>query len=134
MDNLDIKRIEVSYTQYEIASIIEGIHDSLYRKVRWTVNPYHEAWHQLDFDIVLASIDSLSTAYMQSYMAFRQSIEDGGGEAISPEYEQAFIIPDNVWEVIDQIRSCEDWEEVEKHLHSETLCRTCRELARIPVS
>ncbi len=129
--DLELKRIEVSYTQYEMASVIEGIHDSLFRQVRWTVSPHHEKWKALDFDIVKASIDALSTAYGQSYMAFRQSINEDE-EAISEEYEKAFIIPDLVWEVIDQIRSSEDWEGVEPHHHNDSLCQSCRLLSKIP--
>lgn len=129
--DLELKRIQVSYTQYEMAAIIEGIHDSLFRQVRWTVSPAHDRWKSLDFEIVRASIDALSTAYGQSYMAFRQSvIEDS--EAISEDYERAFIIPDEVWEVIDQIRSCEEWSNVELHLHNESLCQACRLLSKIP--
>ncbi len=129
---LEMKRIEVSYTQYEMASVIEGIHDSLFRRVRWTISPAYEKWNSLDFKIVKASIDSLATAYGQSYMAFRQSIDEDEGEAIAPEYEKAFIIPDEVWDVIDQIRSCETWEEVEQHRHADSLCQACRLLSRIP--
>ena len=119
------------FRSYEAASIIEAIHDSLFRKVRWTISPAYEEWHKLDFSIVKASVDSLATAYMQAYMAFRQSIEDDHGE-IDPDYQEAFIITDDTWEVIDQVRYSDSWDEVEVHKHSETLCRACRELNRTP--
>lgn len=128
---LEIKKIDVSYSQYEAASVIESIHDALFRKVRWTISPAYDAWHQLDFDVVRAAVDSLSTAYMQLYLAFRQSVEDSY-DSIDPEFEKAFIIGQEAWEVIDQIRESKTWDDVERHLHGETLCRACREINRIP--
>lgn len=127
---IELNKIEVSLTQYEAASLIESAYDSLYRKVRWSISPSHEKWHELDFRIVKSSIDALATAYMQLYMAFRQSV--GQGDAISPDFEDAFIIGQEVWDVIDSIRAAEDWDEVERHLHAESLCRACRELNRVP--
>lgn len=127
---IELNKIEISLTQYEAASIIEAIHDSLFRKVRWTINPNYDEWHKLDFTVVKASIDSLATAYLQIYMAFRQSIEEEH-EEIDAAYEKAFIITDEAWKVIDQIRNSNDWSQVDRHLHSETLCRACRELNRI---
>lgn len=133
MEINEVIKVDVSYTQYEAASIIEAIHDSLFRKVRWTISPAHEHWHALDFQIVKSSIDSLATAYTQTYMAFRQSIDDlDDGEDISPDFEEAFIVPNEVWSVIDQITISDTWDEVEIHYHGESLCQACKELSRTP--
>lgn len=124
--------ITLSFNQYEAAGLIEATHDSLFRKVRWTISPAYEEWHRVDFGIVKASIDALSTAYLQLYMAFRQSIDDLDEEKIDPSFEESFVIGPEAWEVIDQIRSSDDWDQVERHLHGESLCRACRDINRIP--
>jgi hypothetical protein len=123
--------IQLNLTQHEAASVIEAIHDALFRKVRWTISPSYEKWHSLDFTLVQVSIDSLAGIYTSLYMAFREDVGDGD-DAIAPGFEKAFIISDEVWAVIDQIREADDWAGVKRHLHGESLCRACRELNRIP--
>lgn len=123
--------IQLNLNQHEAASIIEAIHDTLFRKVRWTVSPSHEAWHSLDFDIVKTSVDSLATAYALLYMSFRESVSEED-DPISPAFEEHFIISNEVWAVVDQIREADDWGDVKRHLHSETLCKACRELNLTP--
>lgn len=123
--------IQLNLNQHEAAAMIEAIHDGLFRKVRWTISPSHENWHSLDFEIVKVSIDSLATTYASLYMAFRESVSEED-DPISPDFEKAFIVSDEVWAVVDQIREAEDWDEVKRHLHSETLCMACRELNEVP--
>lgn len=123
--------IQLNLNQHEAASVIESVHDTLFRKVRWTISPSHEKWHSLDFEIVKASIDALATTYASLYMAFRESVSEED-DPISPDFEKAFIVSDEVWAVVDQIREAGDWDQVERHLHSETLCVACRELNKVP--
>ena len=111
---------KIDLTPEEASLLIETTLDALYKRVRWSVG--HEgAWRSLKIGDVQTYLSALSTLHMKGWMILRDIDSD-----IIPEFEKAFMIPDNVWDLIDEITSAADWEQVPQHLHSPTLCRVCR--------
>lgn len=114
--------MNMNITAEEAALLIEMSMDALYKRVRWSIG--HEGrWRSLDFDLAKSYLNSLSTLHMKAWMVLRDLDHE-----VLPEFEQEFMIPDHVWELVDEITASESWETTPRHLHSVTLCKTCRAL------
>ena len=109
----------------EASLLVETTLDALYRRVRWSIG-HDGQWRSLDFEEVKMYISALYTLHMKGWMILRDT-----GEVIA-EFEKAFMIPDDVWEVIDSITAAATWGDVPQHLHSPSLCRVCRTLTQHP--
>lgn len=111
-------------TAEEAAMLIEISTDALYRRIRWTIG--HEgAWRSLEIDQVQLYIQALSNLHTKAWLL----LKDLDGPHVLPDFEDAFMIPDDVWDLIDEIGKVQSWDQIQQHLHSPSLCRVCRILA-----
>ncbi len=108
----------------EASLLIEATTDALYQRVRWSIG-HKGKWQSLPFDQVQMYLRALSTLHTKAWMVLRDIDAD-----INQDYIDAFMIPEIVWDLIDEITSAVAWENVPKHLHSQTLCQICRLISR----
>ena len=107
----------------EASLLIEATTDALYQRVRWSIG-HKGKWQTLPFDQVQMYLRALSTLHTKAWMVLRDIDTD-----IMSEFSDAFMIPDIVWDLIDEITKATTWADAPKHLHSETLCKACRVLS-----
>ncbi len=112
----------IELTGEEVSLLIETTTDALYQRVRWSIG-HKGKWQTLPFDQVQMYLTALSTLHTKAWMVLR----DFGD--IDSAFTDAFMIPDIVWDLIDEITKATSWENTPSHLHSATLCKTCRVLA-----
>ncbi len=106
----------------EASLLIETTTDALYQRVRWSIG-FEGKWRQLPLNQVQEYLGALSNLHTKAWMVLR----DIG--SVIEEFEEAFMIPDLVWDLIDEITAAPEWKDVPRHQHSPSLCQTCRILA-----
>ena len=111
----------------EASLLIETTTDALYQRVRWSIG-FEGKWRSLPLIDVQSYIGALSTLHTKAWMVLR----DLG--PIIDVFEKAFMIPDIVWNLIDEITAAPEWKDVPKHQHSPSLCQTCRVIAHAAVN
>lgn len=113
----------IDLTGEEASLLIEISTDALYRRIKWSIGP-RGSWHELGLPLVQTYIGALSTLHLKGWMVLRDIDSE-----IIPEFDKAFMIPDIVWDLTDEITSAKSWDDVPSHLHSPTLCVVCRVLS-----
>ena len=126
MSDIEIQaELTVTLTGGEVASLIEGCQDALYKRLQWSVRP-GSSWRDLPIAYAAQMVNDLVQAHTKLYLAFR----DLGH--LHDKFEETFTIPDHVYELIDLITQASSWDEIEPHLHAPSLCKTCKVIHRVP--
>lgn len=113
----------IELTGEEASLLIESTTDALYARVRWSIG-FEGKWRALDLKDVQAYLSALSTLHTKAWMLLRDI-----DSSVLKDFERAFMIPDIVWDLIDEITVAHEWKDVPRHQHSPSLCQTCRILA-----
>lgn len=125
MSNIEISpEVTFTLTGGEIATLIEAAHDSLYKRLKWSIS-LDTKWRDLPVGYASQMVKDLEQAHTKLYLAFRElgNMHD--------EFDEAFLIPDEVYELIDQVSSMQSWDEIETHRHAPSLCKLCKTLTRL---
>jgi hypothetical protein len=117
--------LELTLTGGEVATLIEASHDALYKRLQWTVREGSN-WRDLDILYAGQMVTDLVQAHTKLYLAFRELGH------LHDEFEKAFMITDDVYELIDTITDANSWDQVPTHRHAESLCQLCRKIGRVP--
>lgn len=113
----------IELTGEEASLLIETTTDALYRRVLWSIG-FEGKWRALPLEDVQNYLGALSTLHTKAWMVLRDL--DSG---ILDDFEKAFMIPDIVWDLIDEITVAHEWKDVPRHQHSPSLCQACRVLS-----
>ena len=109
--------IELSAT--EASLLIAAVHDALLRSVRWSIGP-EGSWRSVALEEAQNYIQTFAVLHSKIWMILKDYDEP------ESSFEETFMIPQIVWDVVDEITTATSWDQVERHLHSPTLCRACR--------
>lgn len=109
----------IGLTANEASLLIAAVHDALLRSIRWSIGP-EGSWRSVPLEDAQNYIQTFAVLHSKIWMVLKDYEE--------PEhsFEKAFMIPDIVWDVVDGITTATSWDQVDKHLHSPTLCKACR--------
>jgi hypothetical protein len=119
----DQPKVALEVLPEELAGIIEALHDGVLRRIRWTCYADHDfaGWKGLDIGIVQTVMSAMQNAYVKSVMTYRDADYKNRGS-----FEAAFLWPDEVFEILDEIMTAQSWDEVPKHpVHDPVSCKVC---------
>jgi hypothetical protein len=116
-------QVSLEVSPDELASIIEALHDGVLRRIRWTsyADQGFEKWKKLDLEIVQQVINGMFSAYTKGVMTYRDA--DFTNRA---SFEDAFLWPDEVFDLLYGILDAESWDSVPNHrVHKPAECKVC---------
>ena len=119
----EIASIEWSLSPYEMAATIEALHDAVLRRLKWTVQRERKHWSQLDWEVVTEVVNQAAQAYSKAVMTLR-SLDD---LHVNPKFYEAFEIPTEGWDLINDIFLADSWDEAP--VHDPCDCRLCFKMA-----
>ncbi len=126
MDSIAINsELELTLTGSEVATLIEASMDALYKRLYWSVTIGHR-WRDIDLGYAAKMIEDLQLAHTKLYLSFRELGH------LHDEFDEAFTVPDDVYELIDQIEKAASWDDIPTHRHNRSLCKLCKTLTRAP--
>jgi hypothetical protein len=107
--------ISLELTPSELAGVIEGLHDGVLRRLRWSTveDPRFQTWRQLDIQVVQMVIDAMLAAYTKAVMTFREAREEVSG--VATEFEDSFSFKPEVWDLLADITKAESWDDMPTH-------------------
>lgn len=118
--------LQLTLTGGQVATLIEATVDALYKRLQWSVR-MDSKWRELPIAYAAQMVRDLEQAHGRLYLAFR----DLGH--LHDQFEKAFIISDEVYDLIDMITDARSWDDVTEHRHSPSLCSVCKVIYRVPV-
>ena len=121
----DTMNVDLTLAPEELAATVEALHDTLLRRLKWTVYPGHSHWKSLDWQVAHDVLDQLVQAYTKAMMTFR-SMEVPQG--IEPTFDDVFGLPVEIWELLNQVSLADSWEKAPVHTRSED-CKVCFKIA-----
>jgi hypothetical protein len=125
MDSPEITaELNLTLTGGEVATMIEASMDALYKRLQWSIR-VGTRWRDLDILYAGQMITDLVQAHTKLYLAFRELGH------LHDAFEEAFMITDEVYELIDTITDASSWGQVLTHRHAESLCQLCRKIGRV---
>jgi hypothetical protein len=119
--------VGLTLTPQELTSTIEALHDGLLRRTRWATSPDFLHWRNLDIGIAQIVIDSMTSSYTKAMMVYRET-----DMAKLPEYEEAFLLPDDVFDMLAEITKATSWDQVPYHRFHKSGCNFCDKMPMIP--
>jgi hypothetical protein len=119
--------VELILTPYELAATVEALHDTLLRRLKWTIYPGHTHWQKLDWDVAHDVIDQLGQAYTKAMMTFRTMDVPQG---VADEFFPTFALSDEIWDLLNDVSMAQSWEEAPSHSrHDPKECSVCFKIA-----
>jgi hypothetical protein len=125
-----VTKIPLNLEPAQLAGVIEAVHDAILRRVRWSTveASQYQTWRRLDIETVQVVIGNLKGAYAEALMVYQEA-----DFMKSPEFATTFMLPDEVWDLLDTILHAESWEEVPTHpIHSiADNCPVCGAISKV---
>ena len=107
--------ISLELTPSELAGVIEGLHDGVLRRLRWSTidDERYSTWRKLDIRVVQAVINAMLAAYTKAVMTFREARSKVSG--VATDFEDSFSFRDEVWDLLAAITKAESWDDMPTH-------------------
>jgi hypothetical protein len=125
--------IQLELTPSELAGVIEGLHDGILRRLRWSTieDERYAKWRTLDIAIVQAVMDAMLAAYTKSVMTFREA--RGKVSGVATDFEDNFSFKQEVWDLLASITIAESWDDMPTHPIHDYMdkCPVCGSIAGI---
>lgn len=123
--------LKLQLTPSELTSVIEGLHDAILRRLRWSAieHPSYGTWRSLDIETVQTVIDTLVSSYTKAMMLYRE----GDFPKVSA-FESKFLLHEDVWEMLSVVTIADSWDDIPYHdIHLiEDNCPICGAIAALP--
>lgn len=117
----NIMSINLQISPEELAATIEALHDTILRRLRWTIYPGHQHWKGLEWEIVREVVSQLVQAYTKAMMSFRE-LE----VPVNPNFVKVFGFPTETWDLLAEISVAQNWSEAPVHKPCE--CPACSKI------
>jgi hypothetical protein len=121
--------VELKLEPNELTAVIEGLHDGILRRLRWTSikHPQYSTWRTLDIETVQIVLDNFVSAYSKALMLYREAPFEK-----SPTFNDKFMLPDEVWDLLNGVTVASSWDDVPTHdIHTKD-CTVCGLIQGVP--
>lgn len=121
--------VELKLEPNELTAVIEALHDGILRRLRWTTidHPQYKVWRTLEIETVQIVIDNFVSSYGKALMVYREA-----DFTKSPTFNDKFMLPDEVWDLLNGITIATSWDDVPVHdIHLKD-CTVCGLIQGVP--